>query len=113
MKKVLFIIGILLVGGSIATIHTGCEEDPKEACQQDMFCNDSVAVSACCTDGKDCYYTYNGKEYPDTDEGLNQLIEDLDCTTAKASDIESVDGELILRLQSLLKEARIRSKKEN
>jgi hypothetical protein len=112
MKKTFVIIAILLIGGVVA-LTTGCEDDPKEACQQDMFCDGTVSVTACCTEGEDCYYTYNGNEYPDTDEGLTQLIEDLDCTTTKSTEhMEGDELSIRERLEWLLEDTRILSKQK-
>ena len=110
MKKKLFFISLLFVGAiSMIVLNTACEDDPKEACEQDMFCDDTVEVTACCTDGKDCYYTYNGVDYPDTNEGLADLIEALDCAKSKSVSIDGPNAEMIARLQELLERARILS----
>jgi len=109
MKKSIFIISMLLAGAVIA-LNTGCEEEPKESCEQDLFCDNTVEVTACCTDGTDCYYTYNGQNYPDTQQGLQDLIEALDCTTTKSASLEEAYEELGFRLQAMLEEARILSK---
>lgn len=109
MKKSIFIISMLLLGAVVA-LNTGCEEDPKESCEQDLFCDSTVEVTACCTDGADCYYTYNGQNYPDTQQGLQDLIAALDCTTTKSASLEEANEELGHRLQAMLEEARISSK---
>jgi len=109
MKKSIFIIAMLVLGGIFA-LNTGCEEDPKESCEQDLFCENTVEVTACCTDGADCYYTYDGQNYPDTDQGLLDLIEALDCTTTKSASLEEANEDLVYRLQAMLEEARISSK---
>ncbi|MFC2151061.1 hypothetical protein ACFLSE_00925 [Bacteroidota bacterium] len=107
MKKLLLILTFVLTG-AIFVVNTSCEDDPKEACEQDLFCDDTVEVTACCTDGANCYYTYNGINYPDTDQGLLDLIEALDCSTKSVS----IDGDdyMVVRLQALLEEARKLSK---
>ncbi len=108
MKKGLFLLTLLFIGGAIL-LNTGCEEDPKEACEQDMFCDGEVAVTACCTDGEDCYFTYNGKNYPDTAEGIEDLIADLNCTTTKAAAEEDEHTFIYAQLESLVKIARLKS----
>ncbi len=112
MKKKVFFMSLLISGVfAIAAINTACEETPKEACEQDLFCDDTVEVTACCTDGASCYYTYEGVDYPDTDQGLLDLIEALDCTTTKSVTIEGANAEMVARLQALLESARIHSKR--
>jgi hypothetical protein len=93
---------------SIATINTGCEDDdPKEACEQDLFCDDTVEVTACCTDGEECYYTYGGIDYPDTDQGLLDLAKALDCAKSAT---KSEQNYIMAKLQALLESARQASK---
>jgi len=112
MKKGLLFLGVLFIGGVIA-FSTGCEEDPEESCQQDEICTlengEMGTVTACCTDGEDCYFTYNGKKYPDTDEGVADLIKDLGCVslTKKSTKPENGYDYVKARLESLLEEARI------
>lgn len=110
MRKGLIIFTMLFIAG-VAAVNTGCEEEPLEACEQDLFCDGTVEVTACCTDGQDCYYTYNGVDYPDTNEGITNLIEALDCTTAKKASMEDdAYAYTFARLKTMLEEARIRSK---
>jgi len=105
MKMKAIIISLLLIVTIIA-VHTACEPDPTEACEQDMFCDNTVEVTACCTDGEDCYYTYNGQEYPDTEQGLLDLIAALDCPTTKSVSVDGANDSMYARLQTLLEEAR-------
>ena len=56
MKKSLAFITMMLFG-AIIIMHVGCEMEPQETCQQDKFCDGTVSVTACCTNGEDCYYT--------------------------------------------------------
>jgi len=108
MKKKLFVLVLLFIGAfAVATMNTGCEDDPKEACEQDLFCDDTIEVTACCTDGKDCYYTYNGVEYPDTDQGLADLAAALDCAKSAT---KSEQNFIMVKLQALLESARQESK---
>jgi hypothetical protein len=112
MKKTFIIIAFAILGGTLA-LNTGCELDPEETCQQDMFCDGTVSVTACCTDGEDCYYSYKGKKYPDTEQGLADLIDALDCTTAKKSaSFEEQKAFLVARLKYLIEDARIKSRQE-
>lgn len=68
----------------------------KEACEQDIFCEGEPEITLCCTDGTACYWTYNGNNYPDTPEGLDQLYNDLGCTTTtKAGDYNYIMEELL------------------
>ncbi len=114
MKKRFSIIALLLFICGFVALNTGCEKEPEESCQQDMFCDGEVAVTACCVDGGGCYYTYNGKDYPDTDQGLEDLIDALDCTTAKKSvSIEEQNEYLMARLKWLIEEARIMRDQKN
>ena len=110
MKKKLIFISLVLVGVlSMIVFNTACKDDPKEACEQDLFCDDTIEVTACCTDGTDCYYTYNGVEYPDTEAGLSDLIDALDCSTTKSISIDGPNADMVVRLQAMLEEARILS----
>jgi len=105
MKKKVFILSLLLIA-AIITVHTACEQDPIEACEQDLFCDGTVEVTACCTDGEDCYYTYNGQEYPDTEQGLLDLIAALDCPTKKSISVDGINEDMITHLQALIEDAR-------
>jgi hypothetical protein len=116
MNKKLLSIGVLLIGITITVVlNTGCEEDPKEACLQDEFCtleNDELkTVTTCCTDGEDCYYTYNGTNYPDTEQGRANLVEAMGCATVakKSSNPEHEYDFVIARLEALVEEAKILS----
>ena len=109
MKRKIFLL--LFVIGAIIAFNTGCEKDPVEECVQEEFCDGEKEATACCTDGADCYYTYNGVEYPDTEEGLAALIAALDCTTTKSVSIDGDNADMIARLQALLEEARELSKR--
>ena len=111
MKKKIFVLSTLIIGAIFAII-TSCEKDPVEACEQDLFCDGTTEVTACCTDGADCYYTYNGIEYPDTQEGLADLVAALGCATTKSMAIDGENSDMVIRLQALLEEARIMSKQK-
>ena len=110
MKRVLFIL--LLAGlGAVITINTACEMEPNEECLQEDFCDGEKQVTACCTDGTDCYYTYLGVNYPDTPEGLADLTKALDCVNTKSVSIDGENDDMMYRLQVMLEEARKLSSK--
>ena len=77
MKKTILLLCVIFSGILVATWYA-CESDPEEYCEQDLICEEYVTV--CCT-GDVCVYKFDGKEYPDTDEGVNQLAEDMGCGT--------------------------------
>ncbi len=78
MKKTILLLFVIL-SGIVGTTWYACESDPEEYCEQDLFCEDKY-VTVCCTDDV-CVYEFNGNEYPDTEEGRNELAIDLDCGT--------------------------------
>ncbi|NOQ27379.1 MAG: hypothetical protein GQ564_18610 [Bacteroidales bacterium] len=101
MKKSFFILSMLLFGVMLAT-YTSCEEDPVEACEQDEICEGEPEVTLCCTDGEDCYWTYNGDSYPDTDAGVNSLYDNLGCASSKKSaSYDQEKNEIIIKLLAL------------
>lgn len=110
MKKGVFALFMVLVSVVIA-FNTGCEEDPVEACEQDLFCDNTIEVTACCTDGTDCYYTYGEVDYPDTEEGLLDLLEAMDCVSKSSAKVDEESDYMMARLQAMLEEARINSKR--
>jgi len=98
MKKRLMVLSILLFG-VLFVFNTSCEEDPKEACDQEEFCEGEPEVTLCCTDGEECYWTYDGNEYADTDSGLDDLFNDLGCTsTTKSANNEQIREDIYNRL---------------
>jgi len=111
MKKK-FLILTLIFAGALVALYSGCEEDPIEECVQEEICPEAPEVTACCTDGADCVFTYNGYEYPDTDEGYNRLIDSLGCGSSKKSESLNKENDyLFSQLQSLLEKARELSKR--
>ncbi len=63
---------------------SACEKSSDESCeQQDMSeilnCGSEKNVEVCCTTDSDCVYKYDGQDYPDTEEGLNDLSDALGC----------------------------------
>jgi hypothetical protein len=105
-RKVYLLLAVLTVG--VAATWYSCETDPEETCLQDEFCD--IPVTACCDDNDVCVFKYNGKEYPDTDEGMAQLLEDLDCvaTIEKLESVEqkSANAEIVDRLKNLMSRVR-------
>ena len=95
MKKSIFIL-LAIFTGVIIALNTGCKDDPKETCEQDEICEGEPEVTLCCTDGADCYWTYNGTEYPDTDAGLDQLYDDLGCASTAKSALEGDSKDYIM-----------------
>ncbi|RKZ25609.1 hypothetical protein DRQ26_05630 [bacterium] len=105
MKKNFFISTLFLVG-LIMVIGVSCETDPLESCVQDTVCD--VDITACCTDDGEtetCVWKYDGKEY----ENMDDLIDDLNCTTSTAPLKSSVSAptreEVGLKLSELLERA--------
>ena len=110
-KKLFFISTILLVFTAVAVLNTACEEEPKEACEQDVFCEGEPEVTLCCTDGSDCYWTYNGKNYPDTSEGIDELYDDLGCTTTTKSGEKGDEYDYIMEKLLAMRERVIEASK--
>jgi len=100
MKKLLLLLPLIIIG-LLLVVNTGCE-NPLEDCSSDTVCDGKDPVTTCCTDGSDCVYKYNGREYPDTDKGLSDLLDAMNCTSKKSATV-SCDEELIRqRLSELL-----------
>ncbi len=69
-------LSLLLV--ILVSLSYGCKEDPQESCTSNDFgCSNDAEATACCTDGADCKYTYNGKTYGDSDAERAKLIADM------------------------------------
>lgn len=101
MKNKFLYLTLILAGVfSFAILNTACEEDEaKEVCEQEEVCEGEPEVTLCCTEETDCYWTYNGKNYADTDEGIDQLYNDLGCATdAKSGE---VNHEILTKLLNL------------
>jgi len=103
MKKSIILIATLIAG--LALFSVSCEVVPQESCEQEMFCNDTEEVTACCTEGADCVFKYNGVEYPDTEQGMIDLINALDCTDAKSDCFEQEKVYMMDQLRSLMTRA--------
>ena len=105
MKKRFWLIPLLLTGIFVA-LQYGCEGDNAgEVC--DKFsppegCNATEEAMVCCDDNR-CYYVYQGVEYPNTEDGIDDLLDDM-CD----DDFDTKGCVLILkeRTKELLKEAR-------
>lgn len=100
MKKSVFIISVLMA--TLVAFSIGCKKDPTEECVNQKFCDGVKDVTACCTDGADCVYTYNGIDYPDTDKGMADLLKALDCAKSKSEEVggyESLEDQLTAMLE--------------
>ncbi len=98
----------LLVIAIISLSYTGCEKTADDSCeQQDMNqildCGSEKNVEVCCTTGASCVYKYNGQEYPDTNEGLNNLADALGCNY-KSSAEKAEQKQLIIKHLIALKD---------
>ncbi len=103
MKKKFFLLPLLLLGMFIA-VQYGCETDPDEICESfnPPRCNAPEDATVCCDDNE-CYYTYKGKNYPDTAEGMEDLIEEM-CGVG--ANVQSIIASLNEQTKRLLIEAR-------
>jgi len=94
---------IALIGISFLACEK--EEDDESCEQQDMNevlnCGEEKNVEVCCISGASCTYKYNGTEYPDTSEGLNDLADALGCTYKSSEDYEKQKLILIEHLIAL------------
>lgn len=78
----------------LALPYNSCQKADEESCeQQDMNevlnCGEEKNVEVCCVSGSSCTYKYNGTEYPDTDQGLNDLADALGCSYKGSADYET------------------------
>lgn len=110
MKKIIFIFAALTI--TFVAVHLySCEDDPKETCKQDEFC-DAKMVTTCCTDN-DCVYKYNGVEYTESEE--DDLAEILSCTVPsaglKSGNLEDETAEIKARLRALMAKTRAQALK--
>ncbi|MBT32242.1 MAG: hypothetical protein CMO01_21480 [Thalassobius sp.] len=97
--KLLFVFAAIIIGLN----SCDSEEDPVQSCSQDEICT-SKNVTACCDDTS-CTYEYNGKEYQESE--LDQLAEDLGCTTSGGRYAAGSEmGELKSRLLDLIAKAK-------
>lgn len=104
--KVLKSVATLVIISLLVLSYSSCEKDSGENCeQQDMNevlnCGEEKNVEVCCTTGSGCTYKYNGVEYPDTNEGLNNLADALGCTYKSSSQSEK---EIIIKHLQALKD---------
>ena len=110
MKKGIFILALAIIG-ALTVLNTACEITPDEACEEDLFCDNTKEVTVCCTDGTDCHWSYLGVNYPDTDAGLHDLLLALDCDSTKSGSEKDNSCDLADELRALLEEARKLSSK--
>lgn len=111
MKTLKSVLAIMLIA-TIPVVYSGCADDgDNESCaQQDMneilTCGGETNVEVCCVSGADCVYKFNGQEYPDTNQGLNDLADALGCTY-KSAEAQAAEKDLIIeKLEALREEAR-------
>ncbi len=105
--KILKSIAAIAVIALLSLTYSACEKDEDdESCeQQDMNevlnCGEEKNVEVCCISGSSCTYKYNGTEYPDTSEGLNNLADALGCTYKSSADYETQKQVIIEHLINL------------
>ena len=104
MKHKILLLPLILFGLLIA-VQYGCEALPEESCESfnPPQCSAPNDATICCDTGDDCYYTYQGKTYPDTDQGMEDLIAAMCGTTANMQSIKMLLSE---QTKNLLLEAR-------
>jgi len=90
LKSVIAIAFIAL----LAIPYSSCNKEDEESCeQQDMNevlnCGEEKNVEVCCVSGSSCTYKYDGNEYPDTDQGLNDLADALGCSYKGSAEYEA------------------------
>ena len=114
MKTLKTVLALLLIA-IIPMVYSGCAEDGEdESCeQQDMneilTCDGEKNVEVCCVSGAECVYKFDGTEYPDTNEGLNDLADALGCTYKSLTDQEAEREMIIERLIALRDKAKVGS----
>jgi hypothetical protein len=98
MKNKILLLPLLLFGLLIA-VQYGCEPTTDESCESfnPPQCSAPDDATVCC-DGDQCYYTYQGQTYPDTDQGMEDLIKDMCGTTANLQGIKMLLSEQTKRL---------------
>jgi len=104
MRKLVFLLPLFLLG-LVITMNTGCDEVTEE-CSSDEICTGKDPVTSCCTEGSACVWKYNGVEYPDTEQGLIDLMAALDCPTAKSGSVGCDINEIEMRLYELMENTR-------
>jgi len=103
MKKAILLISLFMIGVFLA-VNIGCES-PLESCESDTACDGKEEYTACCTDGQDCVYKYNGKEYTSVDA----LYDAMNCSSKKNGTVSCDENEIKQRIRDLLEKARVRS----
>ena len=104
--KLLKSLAAILIIALISFSYSACEKVDNESCEQyDMNeilnCGSEKNVEACCVSGSGCVYKYNGQDYPDTQEGLNDLADVLGCTYKSSANYENEKKLIIRHLISL------------
>lgn len=106
MKKKIF-IPFLILAASIFALTLSCEEDTEETCEEELICDDKTVV-ACCTSDSDgditCVYKYNGQEYQESE--LEELSEDLGCSTAASASYKEDMVYIVTSLEALMERVR-------
>ncbi len=104
------VAGLLIV--FVPIMYSGCTDDgDDESCeQQDMneilTCDGETNVEVCCVSGASCVYEFNGQEYPDTNDGLNDLADALGCSYKSIEAQESEKALIIKKLIELREKAK-------
>jgi hypothetical protein len=101
-KRVLLLLPVVALFGIILFSQIGCDSNPLESCEQEEICT-GKSVTACCTEGSSCKYTFNGKVY--SEDELTQLAKDLGCTSRKSTCYDEEIVELVSRLEALMERA--------
>lgn len=111
MKSLKHVLILALISmGTLGFIGCG-EDEATESCeQQDMNeifnCGEEKNVEVCCTEGADCVYSYNGVDYPNTTQGLEDLADALGCATAKSAGYEEQHALIIKCLIEMMEKAK-------
>ena len=114
MKTLKTTLALMLIA-AVPVFYSGCTDDGSdESCeQQDMneilTCDGETNVEVCCVAGADCVYKFNGEEYPDTAQGLNDLADALGCTYKSVEAQTSEKAFIIQKLEELRDKARFGS----
>ncbi len=101
MKTLKTVLALMLIA-TIPMVYSGCADDGEdEFCEQydmneTLNCDGETIVESCCVTGGECVYKFNGQEYPDTIDGLNDLADALGCTT-KSTEAQAAEKELIIQ----------------
>ena len=108
MKKGAYLF-LAIIAVTLSTVWYSCEEKPpEETCLADDYCE--ITVTVCCDDDNVCVFKYNGKEYPDTEQGMTDLLDDLNCVAVtiktETPEQKSARSDMFKRLQDHLNRTR-------